>query len=1564
MESIGKYQITGELGSGGFGKVYKALDPTVGRVVAIKVLNVQDDPGLIMRFEAEAKTSANLQHKNIVIVHEFGEQVIDERHKKQFLVMEYLSGKNLQEIINERTPIAAVDKLLIMSEVAQGLQYAHEQGVVHRDVKPANIMRLSDGSVKIMDFGIARLMRGANTRLTQAGIMIGTPQYMAPEQFTTDTADEKCDVWAYGVVFYEFLTGINPFHGDNAPQMIFRVTAEEPPPISSHASSLPRSLDTILKRLLAKSREDRYASLEDVRFDLEPVILELRRAQVQDLLKTAERLIQEGHLDEALTVVRRILDSDQTNAQARKWRRELPELIRGQALQVRIRALVEQADADAARRDYSAALEKLAEAVRLDRSNQRLRSRVDEVIAEQEKVKRAAGLLKEARAEFEQNAFTVAIEHAREAARTDPENSDAAGLIDRIGQEIQRRDAEVQRKASLNKAKGLILVQAYENAVLVLNELAERYPEDAEVRDKLDEAKRLQSAYEAQMRTDAAILESRELIRKGMYQRAIDGLESLDKEIPQKNQVSDLLSYAREQLEVEKRAAQVEDLIRQASEAPAGDFELSLGLIDRALDLAPGNEKALRLRKSVLAARLAEQENRAIRRSVQDCRALLLAGKLDEAVANCSDLKAKRPDHPSVVELDAEIERLVRERHERIQRELQKRAKEVELLIEQGNAGAATQVLTTLTVQYPGGGGVFAPLLARINALKQEQERIEAEQRKREAEQQKREGINATVSRARELAAGKRWDQALAELERGLANWPDCPELLAEQRRIVQMKVTQEAAEEIERRIGRHELDAAIAAADSLLAKFPGEARIIELRERGRKQIEFERLLKEAESLVFQGEIDKADLVVVDLLRRVPGDGKAQRLRETIQQKQKRRQDFATAEQFCRRMEFPKAHELVIRILLEDPEDAAAGALLKRIERESIAYARQQVIERARADAAEHVKHRRYAAAVQLLENLAREFPDEEDLRDDLRRTRDALAQFERKEACARERAELDALMKQRRFEDAIEKARQLAAGFPEESFQQDLQAAISAKELRDRRIQVEADVAEIEKLFRAGDAASVRQRAEKLLASYEEPRVRELLNWAKKTEAELRSIKRKAAGPRYDWRWIAAAAAALLIIGFAIWKLSQPSPVVGELQVTPLELSFSYRPGDTVPPAKTFQLTGKPSDETWLVAASDQWIKAPSQLVGDGSISVQADPQNLSVGDHTGVVTVRSKRNLVTPVPVKIRLTVLPEATQTQLLIQPLELSFSYQRGGTIPPAKSLQLAGKPADETWLIAGSASWIKVPSGRIGDGSIAVEVDPQKLKPGEYTGVVTVSSKRNLVTPVTANIRLTVSPEGTPPPPPPSELQIQPLVLSFSYQRGGQAPTPKSLQLTGKPAGETWVIAASDAWIKAPSEKIGDGPLSILVDPQKGSLGPGEHSGTVTVSSRRNPATRVQVSVRLTIQDATPPALPSVDCHSADYHGVNNGEVRWPGTLMPGQAVTIDRNNAVVAGPAGATQKATGGSIPGCDVSVNAITTGIQITEFPTAANRFGTVTMTNTSQQAVPNPRFQWRVKP
>ena len=156
-QRIGKYEIAEEIGSGGFGHVYRALDPAFDRVVAVKVLNTPDDPDLLRRFRLEAKTVANLHHKNIVTVYDYGET-----DGVPYLVMEYLDGTTLQTLIHHNA-LSLLEKVEIMTEVADGLQHAHAHGVTHRDVKPANIMRLADGSVKIMDFGIARMAAQTST---------------------------------------------------------------------------------------------------------------------------------------------------------------------------------------------------------------------------------------------------------------------------------------------------------------------------------------------------------------------------------------------------------------------------------------------------------------------------------------------------------------------------------------------------------------------------------------------------------------------------------------------------------------------------------------------------------------------------------------------------------------------------------------------------------------------------------------------------------------------------------------------------------------------------------------------------------------------------------------------------------------------------------------------------------------------------------------------------------------------------------------------------------------------------------------------------------------------------------------------------------------------------------------------------------------------------------------------------------------------------------------------------------------------------------------------------------
>ncbi len=263
MKSVGRYEVLEKLGQGGMGTVYKAFDPLLTRIVAIKVISGQLDaqPEHRERFFREARAAAQLSHKNIITIHDLGEQ-----DGTPYLAMEYLEGVDLDRRLRSPSPMMLAQKLDLAIGIAEGLAHAHACGVVHRDIKPANVFVTKDGVVKLLDFGLARLV---TSDLTRSAVMVGTVNYMSPEQLRGEKADHRADIFSYGVLLYELLGGRRPFQGDSAASTMYKILHETPEPLELIDPALAPPLTTVVERAIAKAREDRYQSMADLLRDLE-----------------------------------------------------------------------------------------------------------------------------------------------------------------------------------------------------------------------------------------------------------------------------------------------------------------------------------------------------------------------------------------------------------------------------------------------------------------------------------------------------------------------------------------------------------------------------------------------------------------------------------------------------------------------------------------------------------------------------------------------------------------------------------------------------------------------------------------------------------------------------------------------------------------------------------------------------------------------------------------------------------------------------------------------------------------------------------------------------------------------------------------------------------------------------------------------------------------------------------------------------------------------------------------------------------------------------------------------
>ena len=283
-ENFGRFKVLSELGRGAMGVVYRAEDSALTRTVAIKTIALTGTPEERdiheARFLQEARAAGSISHPAIITIYDVGRE-----GDTAFIAMELLEGHELRDLIRwgSITPSQAVS---VTAAVAEGLAYAHERGIVHRDIKPSNIMLLKDGRAKLMDFGIARLAE--NAVKTQTGMLLGSPQYMSPEQIMGTGLDARSDIFSLGVVLYEMLTGVKPFAGEDVTQLLFSIANMPAKPPRTLAPGLPPVIDYIIARALKKNPDERYQSAAELAADLRECVHEVLTSEAMARAKSDE----------------------------------------------------------------------------------------------------------------------------------------------------------------------------------------------------------------------------------------------------------------------------------------------------------------------------------------------------------------------------------------------------------------------------------------------------------------------------------------------------------------------------------------------------------------------------------------------------------------------------------------------------------------------------------------------------------------------------------------------------------------------------------------------------------------------------------------------------------------------------------------------------------------------------------------------------------------------------------------------------------------------------------------------------------------------------------------------------------------------------------------------------------------------------------------------------------------------------------------------------------------------------------------------------------------------------
>ncbi|MGC1485570.1 MAG: protein kinase [Candidatus Acidiferrum sp.] len=1077
MEKLGKYLILGELGRGAGGVVYRARDPIINRLVALKTITtgLAEFPDLLQRFYQEAQSAGGLQHPNIVTIYDLGDE-----KGIPYIAMELLEGESLDQLIGRRVPLPVPLKLTYALQACRALDYAHKRGIIHRDIKPDNVMLTKDGTVKVVDFGIARVLE---TSKTQTGMLLGTFAYMSPEQYHGEHADARSDIWSFGVLLYELLAYQRPFKGHTPASLMHSICEQETPHLLEVAPECPPALEKVIQRVLRKSAEERYQSMEDLLLDLDPICKSLQSESVVTLVVQAREMSEKGDYSQSRDVLRQALQIDSTNTQARNLLDKVNAELRRILIRPKLQEHVEKGHVLLAERKIQEARAEAEVVLQLDSTFEPGQALLRQIEQEIDRARQVAAWIEAAEQRMAQGLLEEAEELLAKALEAESSNKRAQTLQVQVSKEKAERQKRLLLSEKMQQARNLWTQQNFAECIQLLAELRKEFPDEDEIPRLLETAQEDQ----ANQRRSQGLADARSMLANRRYDECKALLAGLQKQFPGDEEI---VKLQKKVIEDQKKQQRSQSIGEARGLLAARRYDDCSSLLSSILKEFPGDNEVLQLQKNIVD----DQRKQGRSQSIAEGRSLLAARRYDDCSSLLNSLLKEFPADEEILQLQKNAID-----DQRKQRMLES-VSEARSLLAAKRYDDGISRLASLQKEFSDEADI-ARLLETARADK--------------AEQQRQQG----VAKARKLLAGRRHEECstlLLELQKQFPEDDEISKLLdvvrkdqAEQRKL-------QGLTEARSLLGSRNYEECIAALAKLKNEHPNDNDVIKLLETAHEYQAEQRKMKslaEARSMLTSRHYEECISLLTNLQTQYPKDNDIAKLleiaREDRAEQQKQRQ-LAEARNHLAARRFADATGVLEALREAHPTDSGVLKLRALVLQEK---EKQDSLERLQKELKalkKLVSEKKYSEVLAQSERIQKEFPGNADLSRLIEFSRAQQTQIEQEIRRQEILQEAKKLFESKRFEEAFQAAVAGLKTFPDNKELQFLreQADNQQRKLETRQ-HIEQRIREIKVKINRGKISEAIDLAKQTLVTLgPDTDVTQLLNSAR-VEYEAREKKK-----------------------------------------------------------------------------------------------------------------------------------------------------------------------------------------------------------------------------------------------------------------------------------------------------------------------------------------------------------------------------------------------------------------------------------------------------------------------